>query len=81
MFAALSELKLSPRLLADGHTITFGNSESLNCSTGEAQLGRYRDQAEIKRAYSGAVVKQTAKKFGWQPAGENTITEFIYQKR
>ena len=81
MLAALTDLALGPRLHADGHTIWFGRQESIDCTTGAAQLGRYRTVNEIKKAYSAAVVKATAKKFGWQPATTNTNEAFVYNRR
>lgn len=66
MLAALTDLKLSPRLAPNGHTIWFGNNEVIHCDTGKAELNQWRDIAEIKRAYSKATVFQTAKKNGWQ---------------
>ena len=81
MLAALTELGLSPRLHSDGHTIFFGN-ESLNCKTGVGQFNRNREVNELKRAYSTQVVRQTAKKNGWQlnpvPGKQN---EYVMVKR
>jgi hypothetical protein len=81
MFAALQDLGAYPRLRADGHTIDFGNSESIDCATGQAQLSRYHTTEQIKRAYSAAVVKATAKKFGWAPATQNTNQQFVFNRR
>jgi len=68
MMTALTGLKLSPWIdQATPHVINFGNGESINCKTGKGQFGTLRDLNEIKRAYSGAVVQATARKFGWTP--------------
>lgn len=66
MLAALTDLKLGPRLAENGKTIWFGNGEVIHCDTGEAELSRWREVTEIKRAYSKALVYQAAKKNGWQ---------------
>lgn len=83
MLAALTDLRLSPQLTSAG-LIYFGNGESIDCKTGEAQLGRFRDVNEIKRAYSGAVVRATAKKFGWSPQATKQVeglTQTTYSRR
>lgn len=66
MLAALTDLKLNPRLAPDGQTIHFGNGELIHCDTGKAELSRWREASEVKCAYAKAVVFQTAKKNGWQ---------------
>lgn len=66
MLAALTELGLSPRLHPNGHLIYFGNNETLDCQTGKGQFAPTRELNEVKRAYSTTVLKQTAKRNGWQ---------------
>lgn len=68
MMNALRSLGLSPwQDQGQPHLIYFGSGETINCQTGQSQLGTRRDINEIKRAYSGAVVQATARKFGWTP--------------
>jgi hypothetical protein len=81
MMAALAELGLGPVLQADGHTIRFDSNQSIDCSTGQAQLSRYASVDQLKRAYSAAVVKATAKKFGWTPNQTNTNQQFVFKRR
>ena len=81
MVSALTELGLSPCLDSNGHTIYFANSQSIDCATGQAKLSRSLTMEQLKRAYSCAVVKQTAKKFGWAPQANNTNQEFVFNKR
>ena len=81
MVAALTDLGLSPCLDSNGHTIYFANSQSIDCATGQAKLSRYLTTEQIKRAYSAAVVKQTARKYGWSPSTKNTNEEFVFNRR
>lgn len=83
MLAALTDLRLSPQLTSAG-LICFGNGESIDCKTGQSQLASYRDVNEIKRAYSGAVVKATARKFGWSVAQTKQVeglAQTVYTRR
>lgn len=61
---ALKDLKLAP-YRAGKTTLYFGNNESFNATTKELRVTAGRDVAEIKRAYSAAVVKSQAKRYGW----------------
>lgn len=63
LIAALEAMKLHPR--QTGELIRFGNGESYDTQTGKMQVVASRNVAEIKQAYSGQIVLQTAKKFGW----------------
>lgn len=81
MCDALIALGYSPNMHPDGHTIVFESGQTIDCATGAAQLGRYLSVNEIKRAYSAAIVKATAKKFGWAPQANNTNEEFVYNRR
>jgi len=73
LFETLKEMGLNPVIRE--HLVRFGanESESIDTKTGEAQFAPGRQVAEIKRAMSNYIVKQTAKRFGWQlkQAGTN----------
>ena len=64
MHATLMALNLSP--VQSGDVISFGRGESINVKTGQAQLQPGRTLASLKTAYSTQIIKQTAKKYGWQ---------------
>lgn len=84
MMAALTALALSPRLSQDGHTITFGRNESINCKTGQSTFSQMRDVNELKRAYSTQIVAVTAKKYGWtkqQTKQVEGMTQAAYVRR
>lgn len=80
MFDGLKELGLSP--LRSGKRILFSNGQydtetntlTLNGSNVEKRT------SEIKQAYSGAVVKAQAKKYGWQ-LKETSKFNYVVQKR
>jgi len=63
LMAALTALNLYPR--QTGQMIYFGQGESYDTRTGQAQLAQGRDANEIKRTYSNEIVKSQARKFGW----------------
>ena len=66
LMAALNTLGLNPRL--QGDSIYFVNGVySINEKSLEFRGTSVEERtAELKRAYSGEVVKFTAKKYGWQ---------------
>ncbi len=49
-----------------GQRLCFGQNEFYDADNGVLQITQSRNVAEIKRAYSHAIVKQQAKKMGWQ---------------
>lgn len=63
MMHALTNLALNP--VQRGDVIYFGNGESINVKTGQAQLSPNRTAAQIKQAYSTAILQRTAKARGW----------------
>jgi len=66
LMLAMAELKLNPR--QQGDTIYFQNGV-YSISTKQLDLrGANAEEraAEMKRAYSGEVVKATARKYNWQ---------------
>lgn len=67
----LDALGLNP--VRDGYKIHFGQGEWINIKSGQAQLQRGRDVADLKRAHSKTIVTTQAKRFGWQvkEVGEN----------
>lgn len=78
LMLALKGLHLGPRLNND--VIYFGSDEWINVNTGAAQISAVRDVRTIKRAYSAELVKQQAKKYGWQ-LKETAPYEFQVTKR
>lgn len=71
LFQALQALGLNPQKTATGIS-WYGGEYNFASKTASIRSSRMAGQnaetatAEIKRAYSGEVVKSTAKKYGWQ---------------
>jgi hypothetical protein len=81
MFAALEDLKLSPRLLPGG-VIAFGNNEQIDTNTGKSRLTTLRDVNELRQAYSRQIVLSTAKARGWQvKQNPQSLNKFTIIKR
>jgi len=78
LLAALTEQRLGP--WTEGGLIYFGNGEWINTATGESRLASMRNVSELRAAYSTAVMKQTATRFGWKlkQTGPN---QYVTQRR
>jgi ribonuclease HIII len=70
----------------DGQTVIFSRTGTFTYHTYQKGTLQLRGSdvesltAEVKRAFSAQVVRQTAKQFGWQLSSKST-TEFVAQKR
>lgn len=81
LFAALQELKLNPQkqgsmiYFAGGTYRAADNTLTLNGSNVESRT------AEMKRAYSGEVVKSQARRFGWTLKQGKEKYQYVVTKR
>lgn len=79
MMDALNELKLRPMLQSG--LIRFGYREWIDTKTGRSELTTLRDVNEIKQAYSRAVIRRSAKQYGWKIKQGSNQNQLELQRR